>query len=222
MVDNSILRERARMQLGNGIFTNSWLLMALVGIIVSAIIGAAGSASMGIVAFIVSGPLTYTFHGVTLNCARGFDWKLEHAFGGFSQSFGGAIILYLLQNVFLALWSFLFVIPGIVKTYSYALSYYIAKDNPTLGANECITKSRQMMNGHKWQLFCLDFSFIGWYILGALCFGLGTFLVTPYHMMARANFYAELKMEEDVCNNQTYQQDNANNENNANDEEWNF
>ena len=219
MVNNSMLRERARMQLGNGIFTNSWLMMALVSVIVSAIIGAAGSASMGVVALIVSGPLTYSFYGVTLKCARGFEWKLERAFDGFSKSFGGSIILYLLQNAFIALWSFLFVIPGIVKSYSYALAYYIANDNPTLGANECITKSRQMMNGHKWQLFCLDFSFIGWYILGALCFGVGTFLVTPYHQMARANFYEELKMEEDGFYSSKNQQ-NVNND--SSNEEWNF
>ena len=48
------------------------------------------------------------------------------------------------------------------------------------------------MDGHKWQLFCLDLSFIGWYLLGALCFGIGTLFVEPYHQVARANFYAEL------------------------------
>ncbi len=223
MVSNPILRERARMQLGNGIFTNSWLMMALVGIIVSAIIGLASSASVGIAAIIVSGPLTYGFHSVTLACARGFDWKLEHTFKGFTKAFGESIVLCLLQSVFIFLWSLLFVIPGIVKTYSYALAYYIANDNPTLGANECITKSREMMSGHKWQLFCLDLSFIGWYILGALCLGLGTYLVTPYHQMARANFYAELKMEQDgIYNSENTQNDAENVNSDSSNEEWTF
>ena len=53
-----------------------------------------------------------------------------------------------------------------------------------------------MMDGHKWQLFCLDFSFLGWYIVGALCFGIGVFFVAPYHQMARANFYEALKAEQ--------------------------
>ena len=51
------------------------------------------------------------------------------------------------------------------------------------------------MDGHKWQLFCLDLSFIGWYFVGALCLGLGTLFVVPYHEMARANFYEALKAE---------------------------
>ena len=65
----------------------------------------------------------------------------------------------------------------------------------TMGANDCITQSREMMNGYKWKLFCLDFSFIGWYLLGALCLGVGTIFVVPYHQMARTNFYLALKSE---------------------------
>lgn len=229
MVSNSILRERARMQLGNGIFTNSWLTMALIYIIFSAIMSAASSATVGIAALIVAGPLTYGVHGITLACARGFSWKIEHLFKGFTKAFGESIILNLLQSVFIFLWSMLFVIPGIVKTYSYAMSYYIANDNPGLSANECITKSREMMRGHKWQLFCLDLSFVGWYIIGSLCFGLGTLLVVPYHEVARANFYAELKMEADGYNgvndsNINVDNNDNTNENNgndgANDIEW--
>ena len=223
MVSNPILCERARAQLGNGIFTNPWLMMTVVGIIVSAIIGIAGSASMGIVALIVAGPLTYGFQGVTLACARGLEWRIEHTFNGFIRAFGESVVLYLLQNLFIALWSLLFVIPGIVKTYSYAMSYYIANDNPTLGANECITRSRAMMRGHKFQLFCLDLSFIGWYILGSLCLGLGTLFVVPYHEVARANFYADLKAELDGDSNDNTDnsQDNQQNDN-ENNEEWNF
>ena len=97
----------------------------------------------------------------------------------------------LLQTVLIFLWSLLFVIPGLVKSYSYALAYYLQQEPG--GAErepaDILNESRRMMNGYKWQLFCLDFSFIGWYILGALCFGIGTFFVVPYHQQARANFY---------------------------------
>ena len=69
--------------------------------------------------------------------------------------------------------------------------YYLQQE-PN-GANkeptELIAESRRMMDGYKWQLFCLDLSFIGWYLLGSLCFGIGVFFVTPYHEQARANFY---------------------------------
>ena len=231
MVENPILRERARMQLGNQIFSNPWLLMLVVCLIVDAIMNAATAATSGVAAFIVGGPLTYGLCYVTLSCARGWEWKIEHVFCGFAKRFGDSLVLYLLQNLFIALWTLLFVIPGLVKSYSYALAFYIASDNPEMSANDCITESRKMMDGHKWQLFCLDFSFIGWYLLGALCFGIGTLFVVPYHQVERANFYAELKMEKDfdkakqvAGNNQGgYENNNANNNinnsaNNNNDE----
>lgn len=68
----------------------------------------------------------------------------------------------------MALWSLLLVIPGIVKSYSYAMAPYIMAEHPALTANEAITESRRIMDGNKWRLFCLDFSFIGWELLCVL------------------------------------------------------
>lgn len=62
----------------------------------------------------------------------------------------------------------LLVIPGIVKSYSYAMAPYIMAEHPALTANEAITESRRIMDGNKWRLFCLDFSFIGWELLCVL------------------------------------------------------
>jgi uncharacterized membrane protein len=93
----------------------------------------------------------------------------------------------------------LFIIPGIVKSYSSAMSYYIMCDNPEMGANEAITRSREMMNGHKWQLFCLHFSFIGWILLSMLTCGLLLFMVTPYMNAATAEFYEKLKRDEMIA-----------------------
>ena len=56
-----------------------------------------------------------------------------------------------------------------------------------------MNKSKEMTKGHKWDLFVLDLSFIGWYLVGLLCLGIGTYWVVPYHQMAKANFYLELK-----------------------------
>ena len=70
---------------------------------------------------------------------------------------------------------------------------YIIKDNPELSATEAITRSREMMNGHKMEAFLMDLSFIGWYILGGLTFDLvNIFWTQPYHQSARAKFYTEL------------------------------
>ena len=67
----------------------------------------------------------------------------------------------LLKDIFLCLWSLLFIIPGIIKAYSNAMVPYVLADNPELGAKEAITLSHKMMNGSKWRAFVLDLSFIG-------------------------------------------------------------
>lgn len=70
-----------------------------------------------------------------------------------------------LRSLFIALWSILFIIPGVIKSYSYAMAPYIMVENPGMTATKSIDESRRIMNGNKWRLFCLDFSFIGWELL---------------------------------------------------------
>ena len=124
-------------------------------------------------------------------------WKLDELLCGFKEDFVKTMLLHLLQSLFLFLWTLLFVVPGIIKTYSYAMAPYLQQEPGGVNREpvDIITESRQMMNGYKWKLFCLDFSFVGWYILGVLCFGIGTFFVAPYHQQARANFYLALCAE---------------------------
>lgn len=93
------------------------------------------------------------------------------------------------------LWSLLFLIPGIIKAYSYALTPYILKDNPELSANEMIDLSRAMMRGHKFDLFCLHLSFIGWAILCIFTGGIGTLWLMPYMLTAQAAFYQDVRTE---------------------------
>jgi uncharacterized membrane protein len=102
-------------------------------------------------------------------------------------------ILGIIKNVFIMLWTFLLVIPGIIKAYSYAMSEYIYNDNEELNYTQAITESRQLMNGHKLELFILDLSFVGWYILGIFTLGILWLWVAPYHFQSRYNFYLELK-----------------------------
>ncbi|MBO4265762.1 MAG: DUF975 family protein [Lachnospiraceae bacterium] len=112
---------------------------------------------------------------------------------GFADYKKSALTL-LLRDIYLALWFCLFLIPGIVKAYSYMMVPYIVMDNPELSPKEVITKSRQMMNGHKWRAFCLDFSFIGWGLLSSLTLGLvGLFYGRPYRRSTRAALYLEIK-----------------------------
>ena len=91
------------------------------------------------------------------------------------------------------LWSLLFVIPGIVKACSYAMTFYIKAENPNLTATEAITESRKMMDGHKLDYFFLQLSFIGWYIVGAICLGIGVLWVNTYREASNAIFYEHIK-----------------------------
>ena len=196
MVENEILRKNARIQLGNGIFEKTWLIMLLVFLIYSAIISAVASATWGIAAVILAGPLLYGTNRICINLIRGKrEIQIEEMFVGFKECFTQSLLLSLMMAIYTFLWSLLFAIPGIVKSYSYAMAPYILQDSPTLDWVDCLDESKKMMKGNKWQLFCLDCSFIGWYLLGALCFGIGVLWVYPYHYVAKANFYMALKAQ---------------------------
>ena len=101
----------------------------------------------------------------------------------------------LLKDIFIALWSMLFLIPGIVKIYSYSMTEYILEENPELSANEAIDRSRFMMRGHKFDLFWLQLSLIGWFFLCILTGGIGFLWLEPYYHCAKAAFYEEVKAD---------------------------
>lgn len=114
------------------------------------------------------------------------------AFDGFNLT-GKAAWLNILVTFFTALWSMLFIIPGIIKSYSYSLAYYILADNPEMTASEALNKSKEMMNGHKMELFVIHLSFIGWGFLVGITFGIASIYVVPYMSATVANFYNSLK-----------------------------
>ncbi len=176
-----------------------WGMLALVFFIYSLIMAACAALSyvvVGAVAvLLLSGPLMLGFTMVCLAVSRRQGASLSKFFEGFSR-FGDSLVLFLLMDIFIFLWSLLLVIPGIIKMYSYSMSWFVLHDRPDLTGNEARKRSMYLMRGHKWRLFCLDFSFLGWYLLSALTLGILAFWVTPYHMTARAEFYQELLAEE--------------------------
>ena len=100
-----------------------------------------------------------------------------------------------LMHIFIFLWSLLFIIPGIIKMFSYAMTPYILEENPELSAGEAIDRSRAMMKGHKFDLFWLWLSFIGWFILSLLTLGIGGLWLGPYQQTAIAAFYEDVKAD---------------------------
>ena len=97
-----------------------------------------------------------------------------------------------LQGLYVFLWSLLFIIPGIVAGYSYAMTRYILAEDPEMAPGEAIRRSREMMFGNRWRLFCLQFSFIGWDILSSLTLGIGNLWLNPYKQAATTAFYREI------------------------------
>ena len=115
------------------------------------------------------------------------------AFSGFKVRYRRNIGTLLLMGIKIVLWTCLFIIPGIIKSYEYAIIPYILADDAEISSKDAFKKAKEMMKGNKWRLFKLEFSFIGWYILCVLTLGLGTFFLIPYVDAATAEFYTELK-----------------------------
>ena len=100
---------------------------------------------------------------------------------------------YFLMSLFITLWMFLLIIPGLIKIFSYAMTPFIVVDHPELSANECIDLSRKMMKGRKFDLFYLCLSFIGWFILCIFSLGIGFFWLYPYMEASIVAFYNDVK-----------------------------
>lgn len=145
-----------------------------------------------IITSLVAGPLELGLVIVCVNIIRGKEATVENLFDGF-KNFATSFTLSLVNSIFITLWSLLLIVPGIIKTYAYSMSYYILNDNPEMSQSEARKASIEMMKGHKGELFCLHFSFIGWYLLSFLTLGILSFWVSAYLKVATAAFYENLK-----------------------------
>lgn len=149
---------------------------------------------IGLVLFILALPLTWGFQTLFLGAVRGGEATAKDMFEGYNKElFSRVLTTTLLYYVYVFLWSLLLLIPGCIKSYSYAMTPYILKDNPEMKNNAAIEESMRMMDGHKLELFMLDLSFIGWAILSILTCCIGFLWLVPYMNMARVNFYEDLK-----------------------------
>ena len=176
--------------------TGNWGIMLLVCLLYSIFITLLSYTFVG--TLILGGPLMIGLVSAVLALVRTGNSRVELLFDGFKDNISNSIVAYLLYTVYLIGWSLLFVIPGIVKSYSYAMTFYVLRDNPSLTPTEAITRSREMMNGNKWRLFCLHFSFIGWILLSLVTCGIGLLFVMPYMQVAQAEFYESIKGDEAI------------------------
>lgn len=148
------------------------------------------SLTVTIIAMFIIGPLTVGASYFVLNVIRGTNARIGHIFRWFNDGskFMKSFLTYLLMNVYLILWTLLLIIPGIIKSFSYSMTYFILNDHPEYTANQAITESRRMMNGHKMDYFLLCLSFLGWFILSILTVGIGFLWLVPYFYTTSAAF----------------------------------
>lgn len=123
---------------------------------------------------------------------KGFkgDASIRYLFSTFNRNeFWGIFKCMFITQIKNALWFLLLIIPGIIKSYEYRMVPYLLTKEPDLTSREAIEISRDLTAGHKWEMFVLDLSFLGWYLLGALLFGIGIFFVVPYEEATQARLY---------------------------------
>ena len=143
---------------------------------------------------LIAAPLGFGYAITFLNFMRGIDRDdmVGKPFMCF-QNYGRFLGVSALYTVYIVLWTLLLIIPGIIKSYSYAMTPFIMHENPQLSGEDCIKASMKMMDGNKGKLFLLDLSFIGWALLCILTLGIGLLWLSPYVECSHAKFYEELK-----------------------------
>ncbi|MBR6521597.1 MAG: DUF975 family protein [Oscillospiraceae bacterium] len=131
------------------------------------------------------------FISYTLNISRHNPTGIADLADGFSVTFK-VFAIALMQGIFIALWSLLFIVPGIIAMYRYRMAYYILLDDPDKGPLQCIRESKELMRGHKKELFVLDLSFIGWEFLITISAGILGIWILPYIYTTYAMYYNDL------------------------------
>ncbi len=156
----------------------------LIGLLVPALI-------FGLISLFIGGSVSLGYARFNLDLMDGRELRTKTLFSQFSR-FGTGMAMRFLTGLFVFLWSLLFIVPGVIAGLGYAMTPYVLAENPDMGAREAMKVSKDMMKGHKWRLFCLEISFFGWYLLGAVTLGIANLFVVPYAEAAVATFYREI------------------------------
>jgi len=147
--------------------------------------------------YVIGSPLAISLSRTYLDLSEEKKPKFARLGYGFKTCWEQSVLLQILKSVFIFLWSLLFIIPGIIKNYSYSMANYIMAENPDIDALEAITKSKNMMRGNKFSLFILHISFFFWYLLIPITLGLALIYIKPYVQAANMNFYLNIKNSEE-------------------------
>jgi uncharacterized membrane protein len=213
MNNNAEYRRKGR-ELTKGKILNIFLVGLIFSIIVGAVTGVGASFNpvlgddfitvvdpgnpavaqlFNLIALALSGYVTFGYTKMYIGVSKNEKPEFEPILtAGIKEQPINAPLLTLISSFFIGFWTLLFIIPGIVKSYSYALSSYLLVNDKTLGPVDAITKSRTFMNGKKMQLFMLDLGYLGWYVLSLFTLGILSIWVSAWHQTARTLFFADV------------------------------
>lgn len=194
MIIRAELKQQAKDQL-RGRWGGTIGAFVLVGIIEIIFASCAGFIPFlgGFLSIIMAGPIMaglIIYSMALVNTYERLDVSI--AFKGFGI-FGPALATYLWEMLWVLLWTLLFYIPGIIKAYSYSMCMYIISENPNIGARQALKVSMRMTQGHKWDIFVMHLSFIGWSLLCVLSLYIGLLWLVPYMQVTMTNMYYKLK-----------------------------
>ena len=153
------------------------------------------SGIFGFAAFLIGGVLQLGYADFLLKQHDGREFSFGDLFSQFDR-FGTGFAQNFLRGLYVTLWSLLLIIPGIIKGLSYSMTPFILAENPNMSASEAIDASKNLMDGHKMDLFILDLTFIGWDLLASLTLNLGNIALNPYKNAAHAAFYREIQAQQ--------------------------
>ena len=150
------------------------------------------SQPLSFLAIFVTGPFAYSLNMIAKKVDQEEKVEVKDLFYGF-KNFGRSFVAHIVMDIYIFLWSLIsFGIIGIIKSFSYSMTYFLLEENKGLTINEAITLSRELMDGHKWRLFCLTFSYIGWYILSLFTLGILNLWIEPRVNQAKYIFFKEI------------------------------
>ena len=192
-MDRKQLKAQAKEQIKGklGVLIAVTLVIGAITAVASFLAGLIPGVGM-VISLIVTPAFALSTVRIYLMVVRGGTPEIKDAFNGFDDFFS-AFKVTLLVGLYTFLWSLLFIIPGIIKAYSYSMALQVLADNKGKSARECIAESKAMTEGHKMELFVLDLSFIGWYLLCSLTCGLAALYVVPLLNATHANVYETIK-----------------------------
>ena len=144
----------------------------------------------------ITGPLAFGMAAIFLKLSRGEHFGTETLFRGlddYMRTFSAGLLICL----YTLLWTLLLIVPGIIAGLSYSMTFFILNDNPNMSASDALKYSQDMMQGHKAELFTLILSFLGWFILGIIGWGIPFFWIGSYFNAALTVFYQNVNTATD-------------------------